>query len=122
MDENEADKEPAAPRGRKRTLQAMRDGDIPDLNSTPAQIRHRLKKVVVKYFENLPKGEVGVLIVAPVTQQGSLIIEHTEPIPAGILPGMLEALQKQLPRDKRIAAPLEAYRKVQASVKSRGGE
>lgn len=122
MDENEADKEPAAPRGRKRTLQAMRDGDIPDLSSTPAQIRHRLKKVVVKYFENLPKGEVGVLIVAPVTQQGSLIIEHTEPIPAGILPGMLEALQKQLPRDKRIAAPLEAYRKLQASVKSRGGE
>lgn len=60
--------------------------------------------------------------MAPVTQQGSLIIEHTEPIPAGILPGMLEALQKQLPRDKRIAAPLEAYRKVQASVKRRGGE
>lgn len=122
MDENEADKEPAAPRGRKRTLQAMRTGDIPDLHSTPAQIRHRLKKVVVKYFENLPKGEVGSSYCGPSNSAGLPVIEHTDPIPAGILPGMLEALQKQLPRDKRIAAPLEAYRKVQASVKRRGGE
>jgi hypothetical protein len=100
----------------------MLDGDIPQLESNPAQIRYRLKRSNMKYFGNMLPGEFGVTIVVPAVQQASMILEHTECIPPGLIVGLLEALQKQLPRDKRISAQLEEYKRVQAAVKSRGGE
>jgi hypothetical protein len=100
----------------------MLNGDIPELKSSSAQIRHRVKKSNIKYFGNMDPGDFGLTIVVPAAQQAEVVLEHTDWIPPGLIAGMLEALQKQLPRDKRIAAHLEKYKRLQAAVKSRGGE
>lgn len=122
---DEEDTETGSPRQsapRNRNLEDMLNGDIPELESNQAQIRFRYKKASMKYFGNMDRGTFGISIVVPAVQQAAMILEHTKDILPGFVVGMLEALQKQMPRDKRIAAWLKEYKRMEAAMKSRGGK
>lgn len=110
-----------ARKGAARSLQQLLDGDIPVLQSSAAKLRLALKKKAITYLRNLPKGELGLLIIVPATQQGGLVVETTSHIPPGIVVGALEGMQGQLLRpDKRLAAAITQYKAVQAAVDSLG--
>lgn len=107
-----------APGGR--TLKALREGKGRKTQMTPAKQRYSIKLKTIAAFKNMPRGEVGILVVLPVGK-GDLIFEHTNTIPPGVLVSVLEALQQEMP-DYRIEEALEEYKAVQVAVERRGGE